>query len=399
LLFAQRWRRVEVDAPEEYRDREQTFFKHQVLKHYLHAWSQKLASVSQHGRKVRLWYVDCFAGPWESKSGNRDDTSVAIGLGALEAALETWADAAGKVEAQAIFVEANHASAAELRAFVAARSVRGVSSHVLEGTFGGQVSEIRRLIAADPAFIFVDPTGWKGAGMANIAPLVDGRFRDVMVNVMFHHLNRWKDDPRDFLRQQMRDFFGLADADLPPGLDEDELMRTYREQLRSRARLPHVGDLAVPHPTVARTFFRLVMGGRHPEVLRLFRDIEEKVVGRDAGHVRENARARATEQRTGQLPLGLVPAMDDRYQRMRDAGLVNALAALHSHLLAGPARFGDLWPSLLADHHITRKHLADKIHQQFKAGTLNVSGIRGKERTIKDDHIIGLWPRSSGRDD
>jgi hypothetical protein len=207
---------------------------------------------------------------------------------------------------------------------------------------------------------------------------------------MFHHLNRWKDDPRSFLRQQMRDFFGLADADLPQGLDEDELMRTYREQLRSKAHLPYVGDLAVPHPTVDRTFFRLVVGGHHPEVLRLFRNVEEKVVGRDAGHVREKARARVAEQRTRQLGLGLVPAMDDRYQRMRDADLVKALAALRAQLIAGPARFGDLWPSLLSDHHITRKQLADKVHQQFKAGMLNVSGMRETERTIKDHHLISF---------
>lgn len=86
-----------MDAPEEYRDREQTFFKHQVLSNYLRAWTQKLASVSRGGRTVRLWYVDCFAGPWQSQTDEQADTSVAIGLGALEEALERWKGSAGAV--------------------------------------------------------------------------------------------------------------------------------------------------------------------------------------------------------------------------------------------------------------------------------------------------------------
>jgi three-Cys-motif partner protein len=81
-----------MDVPAEHQDgREQTFFKHAVLRQYLRSWSQKLGSISQTGRRVRLWYVDCFAGPWESKAEDRADTSVSIGLNALEEALSTWA--------------------------------------------------------------------------------------------------------------------------------------------------------------------------------------------------------------------------------------------------------------------------------------------------------------------
>jgi hypothetical protein len=76
--------------------------------------------------------------------------------------------------------------------------------------------------------------------MQFIAPLAAGRWRDVMVNVMFHHINRWKDDPRQFLRNQMRDLFGLGDADLPSGLDEEELMSLYRRRLKDRAKLEFV---------------------------------------------------------------------------------------------------------------------------------------------------------------
>ncbi|HVT08677.1 MAG TPA: three-Cys-motif partner protein TcmP [Polyangia bacterium] len=380
-----------MDAPEEYRDREQTFFKHQVLSHYLRAWTQKLASVSRGGRTVRLWYVDCFAGPWQSQTDEQADTSVAIGLGALEEALERWKGSAGEVQAGAIFVEASGGSARRLRDFVRARPNRGVSPHVLEGEFADKVPEIQKIVGTDPAFVFVDPTGWKGAGMGHIAPLVAGRYRDVIVNVMFHHINRWKYDQREFLRGQMREFFGLIESDLPADLDERGLRALYRRQLADRTNVPHVADLAIPHPIKDQTFFRLVVGGHHPEVLRLFRDIEEKVVGREAGAVRARAKARASEERTGQLQFDIVPSMDVRYRKMRDADVRHAVDVLQRRLEAdGPASFGNIWPVLLGDYHITRKHLADAVAELRRTGKLLVTGMVPGDRTIKDYHLVHL---------
>lgn len=388
-----------MDVPAEYQDgREQTFFKHEVLRHYLRAWSQKLGSVSQTGRRVRLWYVDCFAGPWSSRTEDHGDTSVAIGMNALEEALSIWADAPAKVEAGAIFVEANPSSAARLKEFLSGRLHKGVAWQVLVGEFGSQVGAIQRTIGEDATFLFVDPTGWKGAGMQFIAPLAAGRWRDVMVNVMFHHINRWKDDPREFLRNQMRDLFGLGDADLPSGLDEEQLMSLYRRQLKDRAKLGFVADLAVPHPTVDRTFFRLVVGGHHAEVLHLFRQVEEKVVGRAAGPVRDKAKSRKRENRSGQAELLLgTPAIDARYRTMRDRGLAAALPALRNRIrIEGPLRFDRLWPAILEDSHVTRKHLADVVLREKIAGRLVVQGFLPGERTIKDAHVITLPAPESG---
>lgn len=73
-------------VPQEYHGREQTFLKHRVLEEYLAVWSHKLASIPG----SHLWYVDVFAGPWQSKGTDRRDTSVAIGLKALQAAASTW---------------------------------------------------------------------------------------------------------------------------------------------------------------------------------------------------------------------------------------------------------------------------------------------------------------------
>ena len=63
--------------PVEYQGREQSYLKHRFLKDYLDAWGHKLGKT-----KRKLWYVDCFAGPWGSKSPDLTDTSIATALSA-----------------------------------------------------------------------------------------------------------------------------------------------------------------------------------------------------------------------------------------------------------------------------------------------------------------------------
>lgn len=50
----------------------------------------------------------------------------------------------------------------------------------------------------------------------------------------------------------MRDFFGMTDADLPEGLDEEQPFRLYRANLKARCGVRFAADLAIPHPTDER---------------------------------------------------------------------------------------------------------------------------------------------------
>src|SRR5262249_36126611 len=160
-----------------------TFLKHRVLQLYLTAWAHKLGSVARR-RAVRLWYVDCFAGPWRAVDQALADTSISIGLEALQSAAKTWKESGTRLELGAIFVEKNAKAFTELKKLVETLS-SPVEMHPLHGAFGDHVVTIERLIGSDAAFLFVDPTGWKGAAMRFIAPLAARRRRDVLVNVMF----------------------------------------------------------------------------------------------------------------------------------------------------------------------------------------------------------------------
>ncbi len=375
--------------PDAYKGREQTWLKHRVLEEYLTSWAQKLGSVSRE-REVRLWYVDCFAGPWESGEKDLSDTSIAIGLEALQTARRTWTDKGHALRVGAIFVEKDKRSFTALQEFVAQRK-GGIEVFNYHGEFGDHVSTIQAHIGKEAAFLFVDPTGWKGAAMKFIAPLARHPRRDVLVNVMFHHINRFKDDPRKFLREQMRDFFGLGEEELAPHLSEEELMELYREQLKDVCGIKYAADLVVPQPTKEQTKFRLVIGGHDEAVLELFRKVEKKVVGGEAAEVRTAAKERASGQ-DGQTSLfGSVAPLEDRqYEVLREQGLREVRDALPRLLARNPVRYDRLWPLLLEACHITESDLKRVLWDMRKAGSIVVEGLQANQRSVHDDHLIRL---------
>lgn len=372
--------------PKEYHGREQTWLKHRVLEEYLTAWAHKLGSV----REAHLWYVDVFAGPWESQSPDRRDTSIAIGLDALNEAAITWGRAGHSIKLHAVFVEKNARSFEALRAFTSEAKGR-VDAHTFLGPFGEHVDDIDRLVGSDAAFVFVDPTGWDGAALRFIAQLGRAQRRDVLINVMYDHINRFKDDERGFLRSQMREFFGLSEADLPAGLDEEALMGLYRERLRVTSGVPWVADLAVPVPTRDRTKFRLVVAGHHPKVVELFRNVEAKVMGREAAQVRTEARLRNDEART-RMPMlfqPVAPPADEPYAELRAAAEGVARARIAEALArGGPLRFGDLWPAVLCEAHLRLTELRQLVVDMERDGALEVRGRGPRERTVKDEHLL-----------
>jgi three-Cys-motif partner protein len=376
-----------MHVPADYHGREQTYLKHRVLEEYLNAWGHMLGSVARN-RPVRLWYVDCFAGPWQAVDEALGDTSISIGLQALEKASKTWGSLGFRVDVEAIFVERNEEAYQRLMEHLAHRPGT-VRTHPMRGEFGARIEDIKNLIGRDAAFLFVDPTGWKGAAMRFIEPLM-GKLRDVLINVMFNHVHRFIDDPRSFLREQMRDFFGLREGDIAPNLDEEGMFSFYRTQLKKTCRLRYSADLAVPHPTNDRTWFRLVVGGNHPAAIELFRTVEHKIVGVEAGSVREDARRRRREEKAPQLELHLSSGTDDRrYQGFRDAGLHAIDGEIERLLAKRSARpFNELWPTVLEAHHVTKADVARRVCELHRKGRLLVRGLGPREKTVKDEHLV-----------
>ncbi len=204
---------------------------------------------------------------------------------------------------------------------------------------------------------------------------------------MFDHINRFKDDARQFLRDQMRDFFGLEDHDMPEGLSEEKLFELYRSRLKIQCEVRYAADLAIPLPTAERTKFRLVVGGSNAKVLELFRDIEEKVIGGEAASVRDDASVRAKTAKTGQLTLlATPPATDPRYESLHTRARADAPRDLLARLAEVESiTFGELWPEILEGHHIGKVELGQLVWELHKQKEIRILNQRPGERSVKDE--------------
>lgn len=382
-----------LEMPSEYEGREQSYIKHVVLAGYFEEWLYKIV-LGGRGKRRPVWYVDCFAGPWEAREPNLQDTSFAKGLRTMNAVAEDLRQKHDTAfNPRAIFVENAPASYARLRQYVEAHSGE-VQAVTLHGKFGDHVDEISRHLGSDPALLFVDPTGWKGADMRFIAPLASRPGRDVLINVMFEHINRFKDSNHEFVPQQMRDFFGLSDSDLPADLTEEQTMELYRKQLQKLCQVPLVADLVVPLATKNRTKFRLVVGGHHPAVLELFRRVEYKACGELAATVRTAARDRERDARTGALSLfgTPAPALDVGYQELHENGLKAIRdgmgVVLRSANNALPYR--EIWVRCLTKFHVRKQDVAQVVREMNEAGDVVVEGWASRQRVPKDDQLVRL---------
>lgn len=92
-----------------YEGREQALVKHTFLDKYMPAQIPKVVSWAEN-----FVYVDLFAGPWQSKSGDYSDTSFGIALRRMSEAKAKQAELFRSVKMNAHLVEKNPENYAEL---------------------------------------------------------------------------------------------------------------------------------------------------------------------------------------------------------------------------------------------------------------------------------------------
>jgi three-Cys-motif partner protein len=380
------------EFPKEYEGREQTWLKHRVLEEYVLAWAMKLGHATA-ARGERLWYVDVFAGPWKSKDAKLSDTSVSVGLTALRRAANRLSEKESNLKLGAMFVEKDRKAFEQLRSFVESESGE-VTSRVFHGEFGNVVGEIDRSLGDDPAFLFVDPTGWKGADLRFIRPLVQKARRDVLINFMLNYVRRFKEHPNEDVLDSLRQFFALpASSDLLEDVDENGLMELYRRQLKETCNLQYAADLAIAHPTLDRTWFRLVVGVNHHIAIKLFRSVEQKVVGRDAATARSQAKRKDDERKNGTgflFDLGH-PDVDPHHSARKKAEFDKAEREIRELLRRNQRMaFADLWPEVLQSCRVTERELAKLVLDLSEKRILIVEGMKKNERSVKEEHRISL---------
>ena len=286
-----------------YRGREQSYFKHALLRAYL---ERLFMIVGQHHRTI--CYVDCFAGPWQSRSDSLEDTSIVVSLEIIRKCREGLLERGHPVHFKAIFVEKDAKAFAKLNSYLADRNNDAIETAALHGEFFHLQQELLRHCGDNSfAFFFVDPTGWKEAiELSTLAPLLQRPNSEFLINFMYDFLLRTH--TQETFAADMRKIFGeIPDtAGMTPEIRESLLIRLYRNHLKTvvpiRGGKPRTACVKVHKILQDRTLYHLVYLTRHPKGIAEFMAASE---GLDLVQRKIRARVQQEErvERKGQFEL------------------------------------------------------------------------------------------------
>lgn len=288
--------------PEAYRGRAQSFVKHEVLRHYLDRAAMTLLSAWDD-----FVFIDGFSGPWKNASDDYSDTSFGIAIDRLRRAKSNWQANGKSPSVRCVFVERRGAAFTKLQA--AATAVTDVKCTPLHGQLEDHITRIGD-VAGNKAFTltFVDPTGWS-FDLQRLAPLLQRKPGEVLVNFMYEHFRRFIDHQRPDIRaSQDRAFGGPGWRDrytalLAQGVGKEEaVLETFKYQLRKVCGFDFVASARIRHPLKSQTHFYLVYGTRHFKGLVKFRDAEKEAMRSEEAY-RCQAQEHNLQDRTGQQPL------------------------------------------------------------------------------------------------
>ena len=259
-----------------YRDREQSFIKHQFLTKYLQAAAYKTLQ----GHSQTFNFVDAFAGPWKvSDEAKYSDASFDQAINTLEAVrADLGKNGIAGLKVRFCFCEQRPDAVARLREYAATKSRFEI--HIFEGAFEDNLDGIAAKLPDGFTFTFIDPTGWNIRNEEVFRFLCDqgGEF---MLNFMSDHINRHAE------YDEVAGSFGrfLADAqwaeefsNLPSEWgNERKMLHLMKEAMRTHKVATYVPDFSIMVPKKERVKMRLILGTHSPKGLEVFRDVQEKV--------------------------------------------------------------------------------------------------------------------------
>ncbi|MCJ7542093.1 MAG: three-Cys-motif partner protein TcmP [Desulfobacterales bacterium] len=264
--------------PEHYKNREQTFIKHTILRRYL----GRLFMIKGQFEPV-ICYIDCFAGPWQEDSSQMHDTSIAISLKIMNDCQVALAERGKNVKFAALYIEKDRRAYDKLVDYLQLDEWAKIETNALHGDFFTLRNAICDWCNNDSfAFFFVDPTGWKDVvEIETLRPLLQRKKSEYLINFMFDFILRTH--TQEAFETHMRDIFGIVPNTANMTSDEREgyLIRLYRNSLKKAStqcdKEPRTARVRVLYPSRDRTFFDLIYLTRHPMGIRAFMEESEKV--------------------------------------------------------------------------------------------------------------------------
>jgi len=385
--------------PQWYEGREEAFVKHTFIDSYMPDQIPKVVRYRQ-----EFAYVDLFAGPWQSKSGDYSDTSFGIALKHMTAAKAAQARLNRNVRMVAHLVEKENF--AELQEAV--KRFSDIEVHCYPGLAEAHVAHIADRIPSDAfRFVVIDPKGVPDVG--NFRRLITPRHTEVLLTFMFDFANRFAGSPSRMPTLESW-VSGLANGDTNWRAEIARLNGTEREAAitdAARAALGGMGDycfapaITVDKAEADRPLYKLIYLTRHPVGLRVFRDAHLKALRAQAATrtaIKVEDRARKSGMNDLLAPLTPVDPTE-RSAREIENGEVAAHALLLDAISNGPSEglaWKDLWPRILDPCVVTEKQLGAIAARLRDEQLIDVPGWTSKAlKRPKDDFRLRLYVREA----
>ncbi|MEX0937362.1 MAG: three-Cys-motif partner protein TcmP [Pirellulales bacterium] len=372
-----------------YEGREQSLIKHLILRRYLQRFAFIIGS---HWNSIT--YVDCFSGPWNSRSNEFADTSFGIALGELRSARDALLQNQGRqVKLRCFFLEKSPPAYDQLRKFL--DRIDDVEIETRNATLEDSVDEIVAFTRHDRPqsfpFVFIDPTGWTGFALDVIRPLLALNPGEVLVNFMTGHIRRFIEAPDAETQQSFNRLFGSTRfRDDLKGLEgrnrDDAAVFRYMSTVKQAGGYAHASPAVVLHPEKNRSHFHLIYLTRSPKGIEVFKDAERKAM-----RAMTDARARAQQlqrqrQSGGQKELFTAEELHDPtyFDELRNRYLDLAMKRV---LLAMEAKrrisYDELWAIALSVPLVWEADLKAWIIAWAATKKLTIEGMKPRQRVPK----------------
>lgn len=369
-----------------YEEREQSAAKHQILERYLKAFTPIVGS-----RADEIVYVDCFAGPWKSKSPDLSDTSFHRAIAVLQSV-----KLQGRCKrVRALLIE-NDASRYELLKSYAS-SVAGIEVIAQRWDFDVSVPRIVSFVRDTKTprekvfpFVFIDPWGWEAVTIDRIRPLLRLDPGEVLITFMSSFVNRFLSDPtKPFERllggSEVRRLRELHGEEL-----EDELVSSYATAVKNAGGYSFSCAVPVMDPKRDRFLFHMVFATRHIRGVEEFKNAEKNMI-----EVMHRLRAKAQQRRAldagspGFLFEPLATYREERFSRFRDNALRSAATVLEGKLKSeGPLFVQDLVNAGLQFSAVLREDVNDLILEWLDLGKVRLRGVSARQRVLRAENQV-----------
>lgn len=371
---------------EAYFDREQSAVKQYILHEYLRPFALIIGTFSD------ISYIDCCAGPWQSRMEDFEDTSFANAVKALITAKEVLGRSGHSPKISCLFIEQHSAAYEQLSRYCTA--VQEIEAEAQQGDFTKKIPEIKSFLArhGEPfPFFFIDPTGWKPIRISSIKPILEIEPGEVLINFMTSHIRR-------FLTLENLDFdalFGSGHTQEIAGLhgkERDEAaVFAYASEVKKAGQFKYICTTVVPNPLKQQAHFHLIYGTRNWRGVEKFKEVEKSAL-KFAGKARSQARERERERRTSQpaLNFGAVEETREHYlDSLRSRFLQLAAGRVRDEIKSGRNNtYRTLAALYLRRPLVWESDFRSLMAQLRDSGEIEIEGVTGPVRGISPDTKI-----------